>query len=306
MDVTGLFLMLLSVHIATARWIRMNLTENSKTDIKSTTRPLPPTIFPRTCGKSTIQLSRVVGGQNAKPGAWPWNAMIRFHGMFICGGVLISPNWIVTAGHCTDGYGMDGFQIVLGDHNRVTYDNSEQTFKVTKMIRHRRYDQPTIFNNDIAIMKLDKPAMFTPNVQPVCLPRQNEVVGVGKLCYIAGWGRTLRAAQTSHILQQAPLQIISFSDCWRKNMKIAPITDEMICAANIKPSLTIHSGCHGDSGGPLVCRYTDGAWELQGIVSWGSASCNTTDAYTVFARVSKFRYWIDNIISRDRVKKVII
>ena len=68
------------------------------------------------------------------------------------------------------------------------------------------------------------------------------------------------------------------------------ITSNMICAGK---EGTILSGCHGDSGGPYVCQNAAGRWVLQGAVSWGSPRCSAAERFTVFARVAKFRQWID-------------
>ena len=68
------------------------------------------------------------------------------------------------------------------------------------------------------------------------------------------------------------------------------ITDNMLCAG---VNGTILSGCHGDSGGPFVCQTFAGNWVLQGAVSWGSPRCSAAERYSVFARVAKFRNWID-------------
>lgn len=65
----------------------------------------------------------------------------------------------------------------------------------------------------------------------------------------------------------------------------------MLCAGHGPNNPT--GGCHGDSGGPLVCQRGDGRWQIHGAVSWGDSSCDTTQAYTVFARVTNFREWID-------------
>ena len=49
---------------------------------------------------------RVVGGNPSQPKSWPFlvtlNSMTSNHGR-ICGGVIISEDWILTAGHCVEG-----------------------------------------------------------------------------------------------------------------------------------------------------------------------------------------------------------
>ena len=69
----------------------------------------------------------------------------------------------------------------------------------------------------------------------------------------------------------------------------------MFCAAIVKPFLKVNSACHGDSGGGLFC-INQRSWRLHGLVGWGSGFCNTTDAYSVFASVSRFRLWIDKYV----------
>ena len=75
------------------------------------------------------------------------------------------------------------------------------------------------------------------------------------------------------------------------------ITDVMLCAG-VKD--TILSGCHGDSGGPYVCGDSTNRFVLHGAVSWGSPRCAASERYTVFARVAKFRQWIDNEMRKAR------
>ncbi len=47
----------------------------------------------------------MIAGENAKKGAWPWQILMINKGYTgkwrpICGGSLISPQWVVTAAHC--------------------------------------------------------------------------------------------------------------------------------------------------------------------------------------------------------------
>lgn len=68
----------------------------------------------------------------------------------------------------------------------------------------------------------------------------------------------------------------------------------MLCAG--EEGLNV-GGCHGDSGGPYVCQESNKRWVLQGVVSWGSPQCSALKRYTVFARVAKFRKWIDDFVN---------
>lgn len=57
------------------------------------------------CGLKGRSHSRIVGGDIATPGDWPWQVTYDWVGNtgnpgHWCGASIISPNWIVTAAHC--------------------------------------------------------------------------------------------------------------------------------------------------------------------------------------------------------------
>ena len=53
--------------------------------------------------------ARIVGGEPAYFGAWPWQVMVKeatFLGLFTknkCGGVLLNSKYVLTAAHCQPG-----------------------------------------------------------------------------------------------------------------------------------------------------------------------------------------------------------
>ena len=59
-------------------------------------------------------------------------------------------------------------------------DGPEQVFGIQKIIMHNAYDSYEI-DNDIALMKLDRPAFLSKEVGLVCLPNQDDRVATG-LC----------------------------------------------------------------------------------------------------------------------------
>lgn len=47
---------------------------------------------------------KIVGGNNAKEGAWPWVVALYYNGQLLCGASLVSDDWLVSAAHCVYGW----------------------------------------------------------------------------------------------------------------------------------------------------------------------------------------------------------
>jgi len=290
--------------------VSLSTTTTAKPPKETTTtriRPLPP----GSCGISQVAQSRVIGGQAAKHGAWPWQVAMYRKGHFQCGGSLINPNWIVTATHCVEkiktGDLISDYYVVLGDHDRSVDESTEVKRQLQKIILHPDYNEDHTYNNDIAMLRLQRPILPTKFISPVCLPQQGQKVRVGKRCFVSGWGMTAYPSNPSIVLQQGILPVISKRDCVRRlktsiGKKGLSISDQMLCAGqsyNPSATNTDTAVCKGDSGGPFVCQERNGKWTLQGVTSWGSARCSAKDSNSVFARVSEFRNWIDEVIKND-------
>uniref|UniRef100_A0A8D2MY80 chymotrypsin n=1 Tax=Zonotrichia albicollis TaxID=44394 RepID=A0A8D2MY80_ZONAL len=163
---------------------------------------------------------------------------------------------------------------------------------VLQVFKNPKFNMLTI-HDDITLIKLATPAQLSDRVSPVCLPKATDEFPGGMTCVTTGWGLTDPNGTSSHtpaVLQQVALPLLTNTQC--KEFWGFRIRDVMVCAGADGAT-----SCMGDSGGPLVCQ-KDGAWNLVGIVSWGSSTCDT-ETPAVYARVTKLRDWIDSILEAN-------
>ncbi|KAM4629869.1 chymotrypsin-like elastase family member 3B [Polymixia lowei] len=247
------------------------------------------------CGRPVHEpsVSRVVNGEDARPYSWPWQISLQYLSgsryYHTCGGTLIAPNWVMTAGHCI---GSRTYRVVLGEYDITKQENFEQIKKVEKIMVHPGWSNSCIScGDDIALIKLATPATLNDKVHPSCLPAKGEVVAHNEPCYITGWGRLYNSGPIASKLQQALLPVVGHSTCTSSSWWGSSVKPTMVCAGG-----DIRSGCHGDSGGPLNCKGVDNRWYVQGVTSFvSSRGCNTIRKPTVFTRTSSFTDWISDV-----------
>ncbi|XP_023333489.1 serine proteinase stubble isoform X1 [Eurytemora carolleeae] len=257
----------------------------------------------RGCGRSGVssRSRRVVGGTEAGFGSFPWIALIR-GGNSRCGGALIRPSWVITAGHCVKtAQWPSRYRVYLGEYN--LYQNSEpmprQKFYVSEIVLHPNYQfTPQADRYDVALLKLDRPATLMPHISPICLPDPVELE-TGERTIVAGWGAT-QPDQGSRpkVLQAVDVYTLNNTDCesWHLAAGIrVNIYPEMMCAGHQEGG---KDACQGDSGGPLMLKDETGKWNLVGVVSAGY-SCAKPGQPGIYHRISESSSWVSYVTKNE-------
>ncbi|XP_070596615.1 transmembrane protease serine 12-like [Erythrolamprus reginae] len=252
--------------------------------------------------KNSTMQTRIVGGRDAMPGAWPWQINLQVYEagkgyLPMCGGSLINTSIVLTAAHCfkiSEDPAL--WTVVIGLH-QIGKDYSHTIRRRIKAIHiHPNFVKET-YDNDIAVIILVRSIKFNDYVHPICLPTTNLSINEEAPCYITGWGYKREKGDISIILQEAQIKIIPRKRCNKLTWYNQSITLNMICAGF--PYGGIDS-CQGDSGGPLACYLPTAKFYLIGITSFGHG-CGRQRFPGVYAKTINYIRWINKYLRSKNV-----
>lgn len=258
------------------------------------------------CGRGAQ--NRIIGGQYAGKQEFPWAVRIVGGGCVgSCTGALISNRHILTAFHCLVPQGSrkpcdhsDGKRkAILGTNDvrsrsRVVVPLKRYAFPPNA--GYRRWDRQS---HDLAIYILDKPVIFSSNIQPICLPNPRTRYE-GKPAVVAGWGGFRKGSRR----QSRKLQKVSQTVHGVVRGRNPFITTERESHSNGTPM----DPCGGDSGGPLMWMDKNGRYRIIGTVYGGGYNCEKNKYGSVFGdnyrqvynNVQNYLGWIKSVLKFSR------
>ncbi|XP_067333813.1 serine protease 33-like [Channa argus] len=224
----------------TSRSTTFSLVTSTSTTLpstKSTTfRPSTPTSTmsasvtkPVVCGQASIN-TRILGGNSATAGMWPWMASLQVNGNHVCGGTLVAVDSVLSNANCFLSSPIPSqWTVVLGHLKQNGSNPNEVRLNVTNITLSN------LTGPNVAVLHLASQPPLSNYIQPICLEK-GQTFTVSSTCWAAGWSSGRGGVE--QVLQEFQTTVV---DCGSTS------TSNSICTGFVSLD-------QGDSGGPMMCK----------------------------------------------------
>ena len=161
--------------------------------------------------------ARIVGGEDALPGQWPWHVGLYRDGHYACGATLLDKEWLISAAHCFYPHMYRYWAARLGSWRLSSMPPQQELIKITHAVIYDGYDHFGSSDGDIVMLKLERPANLSTWVRPVCLPSDDHLPGSldQEQCKAVGWGLRAEDGSKADVLQEVDVPVLTNIDCNR-------------------------------------------------------------------------------------------
>lgn len=200
---------------------------------------------------------KIVGGFPVNITRIPWQVSLVYSGRHLCGGSIISNEWILTAAHCLAHRSARGFQVRVGSTDSV---KGGVLYPVNRTILHNSYAGSFYPDFDFGLIQLNRTITFDVGAKAVRILKANDAdIKPGQICLVSGWGDTRNGSEPTRYLRAVAV----------------PKVDQKLCRKAYPFRITPRMFCAGyyDEGGK------DGEYIVAIDISFGTVVCSQFYAF---------------------------
>jgi len=244
---------------------------------------------------------KIIGGTEAEQGQFPWmSCLYLFEEEAVCGGVLVHPEWVLTAAHCvfTEDLELLSFRFNSIDAYGELNPQGGAERNISEVHIHPEYDFGDLVGQhvDLALFRLSEPVT---DITPINLPiglDPSELYQTNALVNVAGWGLVVENDTNINpdTLQWVTSNVYDFVLC--ETALGNSITDDFFCIGYTEGQAP-SGAATGDSGGPAWVYDSEDNAILTGIVHGALWDFTGLDQPGVFVKVANQLDWIESVIN---------
>ncbi|CRL00463.1 CLUMA_CG013726, isoform A [Clunio marinus] len=229
---------------------------------------------------------RIMGGTAQTFTAMASIRVFALQGDFhVCGGFIVSPQFVVTAAQCTHQRVASLLRVRVGS-NSINPPRLHQIRCIRYFNDSAGSFNPTTKENDIALLRMETNIVLDATTSAIGMAMPNSFNDPPVDVHIFGWGATTAGGALQTTLRRGIFRVASLANC---RLNFPAVVRSSILDSHMCTSWAGRATCAGDIGGPIVHQN-----QVVGIVSWVDPC--TGGQVNVNTRMSVFSTWINTAI----------